>query len=162
MNYRIKQKLFPLRDDFFIQDGAGRDAFRIEDQTSGLLYHLSFQDLSGKEIASIDQQYLIGSTYEIHKAGQRWAVVGKDFALLHQKFTVRVAGQDDIRAKGNFGDSEYDFTRGERVIAHVKKQSGLVLDSYTIWVGPQQDDVLILATAVVIGLCQKRESWVVD
>jgi len=158
MKYRLKPKLFPLRDDFLIQDETGRDTFRVEDQSSGLVRsQLSFQDLSGKEIASISQNDLLGFSYDIHKEGQPWAVVERGFGFFRSKFTVRVGGRDFILAKGNFWDFEYDFTRGEKTIATVRRRGDGLLGSYEIQVEPQEDDILILTTAVVIGLCQSNK-----
>src|SRR5207237_10674386 len=93
----------------------------------------------------------ITPTYEISRNGEV-AAVGKRrlFGLVHHRFSVDVPGPDDLEAEGNFLDHEYTFRRGDRVVASVSKKWLSLADTYGIDVGEGEDDVLILACAVVI------------
>jgi len=62
-------------------------------------------------------------------------------------------GPDDLEAKGDFFDHEYEFMRGDRVVGTVSKRWIALTDSYGIDVAAGMDDALILACAVVIDLC---------
>ena len=77
---------------------------------------LSFQDMSGRELALIKQKLLAwGPTYEIYRDGRRVAVVKKAlFTFFHCTFTVDVPGPDDLTAEGAFTDHEYVVSRGGR------------------------------------------------
>ena len=58
--------------------------------------------------------------------------------------------------EGNFLDREYTFTRAGEVIATVSKKWFSWTDTYGVDVAEGEDDVLILASAVVIDLiCHK-------
>jgi uncharacterized protein YxjI len=152
MRYLLKQKLFSLGDDFHIKDDTGRDVYFVDGRAFSLGDKLSFQDLEGHELAFIKQRLLsLGKTYEIVRDGAVAAVVKKHlFALIHHRFTVDVAGPDDLEAEGNFTDHEYTFRRGDRLVATVSKRWFSWTDTYGVDVAPGEDPVLILASAVVV------------
>ena len=81
------------------------------------------------------------------------AVVKKHlFTLFRCTFTVDVPGPDDIEAQGSFLDMEYTFTRAGQTIAEVSKRWFSFNDSYGVDIHDGQDDVLILASTVVIDM----------
>jgi uncharacterized protein YxjI len=65
---------------------------------------------------------------------------------------VDVPGPDDLEAHGDFLDHEYVVERGGRVVARVSKKWFALADTYAVDIEEQQDDVLVLAAAVVIDL----------
>jgi uncharacterized protein YxjI len=65
---------------------------------------------------------------------------------------VDVPGPDDLEAEGDFLDHEYSFTRGGRLVATVSKRWFSWTDTYGIDITSGEDDVLILASAVVVDM----------
>jgi uncharacterized protein YxjI len=160
MRYVMRQKLLSLGDDFTIKDADGRDVFYVDGKMLSLGDKLIFKDGGGNEVARIDQKLLsIGPTWEISRDGRPYATVKKSlFSFLHATFSVDVPGPDDLEAKGNLLDHEYTFTRSGRVAAEVSKKWFSWTDSYGVDVAEGEDDVLILACAVVIDMaCHKDE-----
>jgi uncharacterized protein YxjI len=152
----MKEKILAWGDDFTIRDESGREVFYVDGKVFSFGDKLSFRDVATKqELAVIDQKLLaIGPTYEIHRGGRRAAVVKKKlFTLFKNKFSVDVPGPDDLEAKGDFINKDYTFTRGGNEVAGVSKKWFRITDTYGIDIGPGEDDVLILASAVVIDLC---------
>lgn len=154
MRYLMKQKLFCFGDDFAIKNEAGEDAFFVDGKAFSFGDKLSFQDLAGNELAFIRQKLLAwGPTYEIYRDGELAAVVKKQlFTLFRCKFTVDVPGPDDLEAKGSFLDQEYTFTRGNQTVAEVSKRWFSWSDTYGVDIADGEDDVLILASTVVIDM----------
>ena len=152
MRYIMKQKLLSWGDDFYIRDADGNDVYFVDGKALSIGDQLSFQDLAGNELAFIKQKVLSwGKTYEITRAGTLVAVVKKElFALFHHRFAVDVPGPDDLEAKGDFTDHEYEFRRGDRVVATVSKKWFSWSDTYGIEIADDEDQVLILASAVVV------------
>jgi uncharacterized protein YxjI len=155
MRYVMKQQIFCFGDDYVIKDEAGRDRFIVDGRAFSLGDKLSFMDMQGRELAFIRQKLLsLGPSYEIYYANDLAAVVSKHlFTFLSAKFSVDVPGPDDLEAGGDFLDHEYQFTRSGHAVATVSKQWFSWSDTYGVDVAPGEDDVLILASTVVIDLC---------
>lgn len=154
MRYVMKQKLFCWGDDFTIKDDAGTDRFFVDGKAFSLGAQLSFQDMRGQELAFIRQKVLAwGPTYEIYRHNALFAVVKKElFTLFHCRFTVDVPGPDDLEAKGDFTGHEYEFWRQSGLRATVSKQWFTWADTYGVDIAEGEDDILILASTVVIDM----------
>ena len=154
MRYVMKQKLFSWGDDFRIRNEAGQDVFFVDGRAFSLGDKLSFQDMTGSELAFIRQKLLAwGPTYEISRGGEVAAVVKKQlFTFLRCRFTVDVPGPDDLEAQGEFLDMEYAFSRRGQTVAEVSKRWFTWADTYGVDISEGEDDVLILASTVVIDM----------
>lgn len=154
MRYVLKQKFWSWGDDFKIRDAEGRDVFFVDGRAFSWGDKLSFQDMQGNELAFIRQKLLAwGPTYSIEREGLVFAEVRKHlFTLFRCKFTVDVPGPDDLEAHGDFLDREYTIERHGRRIAEVSKRWFSWTDTYGVDIDAGEDDVLILATAVVIDM----------
>jgi uncharacterized protein YxjI len=152
--YRMKQKLFSWGDDFVIQDDSGQDRFFVDGKAFSLGNQLSFQDMQGNELAYIRQRLLsFVPTYEISRSGQVLATVSKElFTFFSCTFDIDLPGPNDLQAKGDFLDHQYAFERGGETVARVSKEWFAVADTYGVQVEPGEDDVLILASSVVIDM----------
>jgi len=160
MRYVMKQKFWSWGDDFRIQNADGRDVFFVDGRAFSWGDKLSFQDMERRELAFIRQRLLAwGPTYEIESQGRLVAVVKKKlFTLLRCRFTVDVPGPDDLEAQGSFLDHEYNFTRHDQQVAQVSKRWFALTDTYGVDIAEGEDDLLILATAVVIDMVCHQES----
>jgi len=154
MRYIMRQRILSWGDDFAIRNADGEDAYYVDGKVFSFGDKLSFRDAKGNEAALIDQKLLaLGPQYEIIRGGKTVAVVKKHlFTLLRARFTIDVPGPDDLEARGNFLDHEYTFDRAGREVARVSKKWFSLSDTYGIDIDDQEDDVLILAAAVVIDL----------
>jgi uncharacterized protein YxjI len=154
MRYLMRERILSWGDDFTIKDADGNVAFYVDGKVFGFGDKLTINDRGGREAAVIDQKLLsIGPQYEIIRGGKTVAVVKKQlFTLFRARFTVDVPGPDDLEAKGNFLDHEYAFERSGRDVARVSKKWFSFSDTYAVEVDEGEDDVLILAAAVVIDL----------
>ena len=154
MRFQMKQKLFAWGDDFVIKDADDNDAFFVDGKAFSLGKQLSFQDMSGHELAFIRQKLMAwGPTYEIYRDGVVAAVVKKElFTFFHCRFTVDVPGPDDLAAEGSLTDHEYTLSRGDRPVATVSKEWFSFRDTYGVDIADGEDTVLILASTVVIDM----------
>lgn len=154
MRYVMRQKLLSLSDSFTIKNEQEQDVFLVKGKLFSFGDKLSFQDLAGNELVFIDQRLLNWSpTYELWKGEELLAVVKRElFSFIHHRFTVDVPGPNDLEAEGDFLDHEYTITRGDRAVATVSKRWFSWTDTYGIEVAEGEDDVLVLATAVVVDM----------
>lgn len=154
MRYVMKQKLFSWGDDFTIKNADGADVFFVDGKAFSIGNKLSFQNMQREELAFIQQKLLAwGPTYQIFRNGELAAIVKKElFTLFRCRFTVDVPGPDDLEAAGNFLDMEYTFTRASQAVAEVSKRWFTWSDTYGVDISDGEDDVLILASTVVIDM----------
>ena len=154
MRYMMRQRILSWGDDFSIKDADGQEMYYIDGKVFSFGNKLSIKDRSGAELARINQKLLsLGPQYEIIAGGETVAVVKKHlFTPFRARFTVDVPGPDDLEATGDFLDHEYVFERGGQVVARVSKKWFSLADTYAVDVDEGQDDVLVLASAVVIDL----------
>jgi uncharacterized protein YxjI len=154
VRYMMRERILSWGDDFAIKNTDGDDVWYVDGKALSFGDKLSFKDRHGKEVAFIDQKLLsLGPQYEIIRGGKTVAVVKRQlFTLFRARFTVDVPGPDDLEAKGDFLDHEYTFERHGREVARVSKKWFSLADTYAIDIDEGEDDVLILAAAVVIDL----------
>lgn len=150
----MKEKWLCLGDDFDILDESGQRVYHVDGRAFSLGNKLSFQDVSGRELAFIRQKLLAwGPTYEITQGDQLVAQVKKKlFTLFRCKFEVDVPGPNDLEARGSFLEHEYAFYRGSEVAAEVSKKWISWTDTYAIDVRSSEDTLLVLSCAVVIDM----------
>jgi uncharacterized protein YxjI len=150
----MRQKLLSLADNFTIKNEQEQDVFLVKGKVFSFGDKLSFQDLAGNELVFIDQRLLNWSpTYELWKGDELLAVVKRElFSFIHHRFTVDVPGPNDLEAEGDFLDHEYTISRGGSVVATVSKRWFSWADTYGIEIADGEDDVLVLATAVVVDM----------
>lgn len=154
MRYVIKQKWLSFGDKYYIKDECGENVFFVDGRVFSLGDKLSFQDLQGNELAFISQKLLAwGPTYHIDIRGEPYATVQKKlFTLFRCKFEVDIPGPDDLMAHGSFLDHEYTFSRHGETVASVSKKWFSWSDTYGVDTAEGGDDILILASAIVIDL----------
>lgn len=150
----MKQKFFSLGGQFNIKDEAGVDVFVVTGAVFTFGHQLTFSDMEGNQLAFIKQKvFSWGPTYEIYRQGQLYAVVKKElFTFFKHVFTVDIPGPDDLVAEGDFLDLEFNFTRHGELVAQCSRQWFTFADTYGVDVQPGEDDVLILASTVVIDM----------
>jgi uncharacterized protein YxjI len=154
----INQKIWALGDDFAIKDETGKDVYLVDGKGFSLGDKLSFQDMNGNELAYISEKvFSFQETYEIHRNGELFAKVVKDFSWFKDKFTVDLPGPNDYEVTGDFWYHEYKFARKGREVASVSKEYFSWSDTYGINIVEGEDDITILATAVVIDLINQSE-----
>jgi len=157
--YQMREHLFSFGDDFTVKDDAGRDVFFIDGKALSIGDKLVFQDMQGHELARIRERLLsIGKTYDIRLADGSTTTIKKHlFTLFRAAFTVDVPGPNDLEATGSFLDHDYSFERAGRTVATVSKKWFSIRDTYGVDVAQGENDILILASAVVIDLCSHSD-----
>lgn len=159
MRYQMKQKILSWGDDFTIRDADGNKAYHIDGKVFSFGDKLIFQDADGKQLARIEQKLLsFGPTYDIYRDGEHAARVKKKvFTFFRDKFYVDVPGPDDLEVSGSILDREYRFERHGKTVATVSKTFFSWRDSYGIDIAQGEDDVLILACAVVVDMVSHND-----
>ena len=155
MRYIMKQKIFSMADRFAIRDEAGRELYFANGEVFSLGHKLSFEDAQGNELLFIRQKLLsFGATYELFRGQEHVATIRKEpFTLFHCTFDIHVDGRGDLEARGDLTDYEYTVTRNGQPVAQISKAWLTWADTYGVDIDDTEDQVLLLATTVVIDMC---------
>jgi uncharacterized protein YxjI len=150
--YRMREKVFALGDDYWVENDAGERTFKVDGKVLRVRNTFLLEDPSGAELYKIQKKLLkIRDTMGIERGGQTVATVKKALITpFRERFSIGVEGAEDMEAKGNIVDHEYKVERGGKTVAEVSKRWFRVRDTYGIEVAPGQDDALIIALTVCI------------
>lgn len=152
IRYQMREKLFAIGDDFWIENESGERAFKVDGKALRVRDTLILESPSGDELFKVQEKALrVRDTMNIERGGETAATVKK--ALVHafrDRFSIEVRDGADLEAKGNIVNHEYKIERDGDPVAEVSKRWFRVRDTYGIEVGPGEDDALILAVVVCI------------
>ena len=151
--YVMREKMFALGDDSWIEDESGERVYRVDGKALRMRKTLKLEDAAGNELCKIQERKLrIRDTMEIEAPdGTRLGLIQKAMVTpLRERFEVEVPGQPELKVKGNIFDHEYKIRRDGEKVAEVSKKWLRMRDTYGIDIEPDQDDVLILAVAVAL------------
>jgi uncharacterized protein YxjI len=151
--YRMREKLFAIGDDYWIEDAAGSRVFKVNGKALRVRETLVLEDPGGRELMKIQERKLrVRDTMEIEDAdGGNVATVKKAMVSpLRDRYKVEVAGGGELDVHGNIVDHEYEIERGGDKVATVSKRWFRVADTYGVEVDPDEDQALMLAITVVV------------
>jgi len=150
--YQMREKMFAIGDDFWIENEARERAFKVNGKALRVRDTLVLEDPSGAELLTIQEKKVrVRDTMEIEHDGHTVATVKKAIVSpLRDRFAIEVEGGEDMEAKGNIVDHEYKIERGGDEVAEVSKRWFRVRDTYGTQIASEQNDALILAVTVCI------------
>jgi uncharacterized protein YxjI len=153
--YKIRQKMFSIGDDFWIESQEGKRVFKVDGKALRLRKTLIFEDMNGNKLCQIQERWLpIKETMAIDGAdGKQIAVVKKALiAPLRDRWSVSIKNGPHLSVQGNIFDHEYTIKQGWNKIAEVSKRWLSLTDTYGVEIDDGQNDILILAVAIAIDM----------
>lgn len=154
--YLMRQKVFALGQDFYINNAAGEPVFKIDGKVRLVKESLKFRDMQGNLLYKLDEKVIrIRESFDIlHPDGRVAAKVHNAiFDPLRERFTIEIPGGQDMLTKGKVIWAQYDILRNGQQVAKISKQfSWIGRDQYVVDVLQGEDDCLLLAVTVVIDM----------
>jgi uncharacterized protein YxjI len=156
--YRMREKLFAIGDDFWIETEGGERAFKVNGKALRVRDTFVIESPAGEELLKVQEKKLrIHDTMKIERDGKTVATVKKALITpLRDRFDIEVEGGGELKAKGNFVDHEFEIERDGEKVAEVSKRWFRVRETYGIEVAPGENDALILAATVCIDEMSSR------
>jgi len=150
--YRMREKLFAVGDDYWIDTDAGEHAFKVNGKAMRLRDTFVLEGRSGEELFKVQEKKLhVRHTMEIERGGEKVATVKKAMVTpLRERFAIDLEGGGELNAKGNVVDHEYEIERDGHKVAEISKRWLRVRDTYGIEIDAGEDQALILAVAACI------------
>lgn len=153
MRFVLKERIFSIRESYYIRDDQGDNAFEVTGRLIGFRDKLTIRELEGNRVATLTEKMIsLRPVYTISRDDQPDAKVKKDFInILREGFSVDMeGGLPDLRIKGDILDHNYTISRDGETVAQVSKKWISLRDSYSIDVAPGEDPLLLVACAIVV------------
>jgi uncharacterized protein YxjI len=150
--YRMREKLFALGDDFWIETESGERAFKVDGKAIRFRDTLMLETATGQELYKIQEKKLsVRDKMEIERGGETFATVEKALVSpLRDRYSIELEDGGELSAKGNVVDHEYEIERDGDKVAEISKRWFRIRDTYGIEIAPEEDAALILAATVCI------------
>jgi uncharacterized protein YxjI len=158
VRYRMREKMFAVGDDYWIENEDGERAFKVNGKALRMRKTFILESPSGDELFKVQEKKLhIHNTMEVERDGNTVATIKKALLTpLRDRFDIELADGTELSAKGNVVDHEYEIKRGDEKVAAVSKRWFRARETYGIDISPGQDDALILAATVCIDEMTSR------
>jgi uncharacterized protein YxjI len=149
--YQMREKMFSIGDDSWIEDEQGNKVFKVDGKAMHLRDTFILEDASGREVAKIQERKLhVRDTMAIERGGDTIATVHRRLVGLRDHLKVDLAGGAELKVHGNLVDHEYEIEGHDGKVAEISKKWFRVRDTYGVEIAADQDDALILAIAVAV------------
>ena len=144
--------MFSIGDDFWIETQSGERAFKVNGKALRIRDTFVLESAGGEELYTIQERKLsVRDKMAIEHDGKTVATIKKALiSPLRERYSIDVEGGEDMEAKGNIVDHEFEIKRGGDKVAEISKRWFRVRDTYGVEVAPEQNDALILACTVCI------------
>lgn len=155
MKYVVREKMFAIGDDFWIEDESGNRAFYVDGKVLRVRETLELQDPSGAVVAVVHKKLLsLRDAMTVERDGQVLVTVKKKrLALLHEVYRAELASGEELEIRGDLIDKEFDIEyEGER-LARISRRWFSLRDAYAIDVEREDADAAML---IAIAVCVDR------
>jgi uncharacterized protein YxjI len=153
MRYLVRERLFDIKDDFWVTDEDGRRVFFVNARLVSLHHTLVLEDAAGRKLAAIKHKLLtFTDAINIEHDGAVVATVHRAvFSPLHHRAHIDLHdGGGRLEAVGNIIDKDFEIRDGGQVVARISRKWFTIRDAYGVDVAPGQNDAFIIAIAVCL------------
>jgi uncharacterized protein YxjI len=156
--YRMREKLFAIGDDYWIETEGGDRAFKVDGKALRVRDTFILKDPGGDDLFRAQAKKLhVRDTMKVERDGDTVATIKKALITpLRDRFSIELAGGGEMSAKGNIVDHEYKIERDGDTIAEVSKRWFRIRDTYGIEISPGEDDALLVAVTACIDEMSER------
>ncbi|MCW2917275.1 MAG: hypothetical protein JWN52_5343 [Actinomycetia bacterium] len=153
MRYLVRERIFGIGDDFWIEDETRQRAFFVDGKVLRLHQTFELKTPDGRIAATIRKKAIsLRDTMVVEREGDRLAAVRKKLiSPFRDRFTVELADGQEWAVKGNILDKEYEIEDERGKLAEISRKWFRVRDTYAVEVAPDAVDVaLVLSVAVCV------------
>lgn len=160
MRYLVRERIFSIGDDFWIEDEHGNRAFFVDGKALRLRETFELKDMEGNLLTRIRKKLIaMRDTMDIEDRNGVVATVRPAFfSPLRHRYEIDLADGERLEAIGNFTDKDWELTGADgRPIARISRKWFSVRDAYGVEVAPGASDPLVISVAVCIDRIHEDE-----
>ncbi|MGW0548565.1 LURP-one-related/scramblase family protein [Streptomyces altiplanensis] len=160
MKYLVRDKIFSIGDDYWIEDEHGHRAFLVDGKALRLRDTLEIKDPAGRVLVTLREKALsIRDAMTVERDGQTLATVRrKRLSLLRNHYRAALAEGTELDVSGRVLDREFSVEHDGELLARISRKWFRVRDTYAVdVVRDDADTALLIAVAVcVIRMAEKE------
>ncbi|MER5612716.1 LURP-one-related family protein [Streptomyces sp. NPDC002215] len=160
MRFLVRERLFAVGDDYWIEDADGRKVFLVDGKAMRVRDTFELKDAQGRILVEIRQKLLsLRDTMLIERDGEQLArIKRKRLSLLRNHYRVTLVDGTEIDVSGKILDREFAIDYDGELLAQISRRWLTVRDTYGIDVVREDADaaLLIAVSVCVIVLAEKE------
>ncbi|WP_030752539.1 LURP-one-related/scramblase family protein [Streptomyces griseus] len=160
MKYLVRDKIFAIGDDYWIEDEAGRHAFLVDGKALRLRDTLELKAPDGRVLVTLREKFFsLRDTMTIERDDRPLATVRrKRLSLLRNHYRVTLVDGTELDVSGRILDREFAVEYDGELLAHISRRLLRVRDTYVVDVVREDADAaLLIAVAVCVIRMAERE-----
>lgn len=161
MKYYVKQKIFSLKDKFYVKDAAQNDKYLIQGKMISITNQLDLKDMNEEVLLSANKKlFRIFPKYTIvNPTGEEVATVKRVFGF-RPKFEVQI-GNETLEVQGSFFAHSFQVSRAGNEVASITKKVMSFGDSYEIDILDPTNELLYLFIVIIIDQTthENKKKW---
>ncbi|MBP0459776.1 LURP-one-related/scramblase family protein [Streptomyces montanisoli] len=160
MKYQVRDRIFGIGDDYWIEDEHGRKAFLVDGKALRLRDTLEIKDTSGRILITLrEKMFSLRDTMTIERDGEPLATIHKKrFSLLRNHYRVDLVEGTELDVSGKIFDREFAIEYDGELLAEVSRRWLTVRETYGVNVVREDaDHALLLAVAVCVIRMDDKE-----
>ncbi|MFG3525456.1 LURP-one-related/scramblase family protein [Streptomyces sp. NPDC047917] len=160
MRFLVRERLFAVGDDYWIEDADGRKVFLVDGKAMRVRDTFELKDAQGRILVEIRQKLLsLRDTMLIERDGEQLArIKRKRLSLLRNHYRVTLVDGTELDVSGKILDREFAVDYDGELLAQVSRRWLTVRDTYGIDVVREDADVaLLIAVSVCVIVLAEKE-----
>ncbi|MFE9042784.1 LURP-one-related/scramblase family protein [Streptomyces sp. NPDC007818] len=160
MKYLVRDKIFAIGDDYWIEDENGRNAFLVDGKALRLRDTLELKDTDGRVLVTLREKLLsLRDAMTVERDERPLATVRrKRLSLLRNHYRVTLVDGTELDVSGRVLDREFAVEYDGELLAHISRRWLRVRDTYAVDVVREDADAaLLIAVAVCVIRMAERE-----
>ncbi|TXS37054.1 LURP-one-related/scramblase family protein [Streptomyces sp. OR43] len=160
MRLLVRERLFGIGDDYWIEDTDGRKVFLVDGKAMRVRDTFELKDAQGRIVIEIRQKLLsLRDTMLIERDGEQLAKVKrKRLSLLRNHYRVTLVDGTELDVSGKILDREFAVDYDGELLAQISRRWLTVRDTYGIDIVREDADAgLLIAVAVCVIVLAEKE-----
>ncbi|MGH3377367.1 MAG: LURP-one-related/scramblase family protein [Actinoallomurus sp.] len=151
MKFMMRERMFSIGEDFWIEDDDGQRAFLVDGKALRLRQTFELKDAGGEVLTVIKKKIVsVRDTMLVERDGDVVAKVHKKlFSPLRHKMVIELADGQEWTASGDIIEKNYQIEGDDGVVAQTSRKWFRLRDTYGIEVD-HPDAPLVISVAVAV------------
>lgn len=156
--YYIKQKIFSLRDHYYVENQKGEPIFEVTGKFFAIADQLTLRDLNQQNLFTVKQKLMtLWGAYDVYKDDILCATIKRRPSLFKPKLDVE-SEYGNFQLRGDVFNYDFTITKDGQEVGHIEKKWFKLSDHYQLKVADGQDDAFFVALVIAIDNCLHNQN----